>query len=291
MLNCSQFTVHRFVIKVFEFSKPINLYIFGDVHRFAKGCAEDKWLQFLDTAKRDTNTFFLGMGDYDDLASMSERAILINPGLHDDTKWTIDDVYTQRLQAFKKEIDFMRGRVIGLLEGNHYGVFSNGSMTTTQMLCEMMKCQYLGVNSFIRLSFVYGSKRTSLDIFAHHGKGASRLIGGSLNSVEHMVSNAEADIYLMGHDHQRNAGKLSRLHLRGGGDRLVLKDKTMILARTGSFLRGYMPDHQSYVVRGAMKPSDIGYLKIILTPTRELQQDKRTGKRVDLMSIKMEALV
>jgi len=100
-----------------------------------------------------------------------------------------------------------------------------------------------------------------------------------------MVSNAEADIYLMGHDHQRNAGKVSRLHLQHGRDGLTLKDKTMILARTGSFLRGYMPDHQSYVVRGAMKPSDIGYLKIILTPLRE-----KHGK-IDHFSIKMEAVI
>jgi len=289
MLNCSQFTIHRFSIKIFEYGKPINLYVFGDVHRFAKGCAEDKWLQFLDTAKRDTNTLFLGMGDYDDLASMSERVILVDKGLHDDTKWTLDDIYTARLQQFKKEIDFMRGRLIGLIEGNHYGVFSSGGTTTTQELCNMMKCRYLGVNGFIRLSFIHGSKRTSLDIFAHHGRGAARLIGSDLNTVEQMVSNAEADIYLMAHSHQRNAGKVSRLHLQNGGDGLVLKDKTMILARTGSFLRGYMPDHQSYVVRGAMKPSDIGYLKIILTPVRETHQEH--NKRVDNFTIKMEAVV
>lgn len=289
LLNCSQFTIHRFIIKVFEFGKPINLYVFGDVHRFAKGCVEDKWLQFLDTAKRDTNTLFLGMGDYDDFASLSEREILLNPGLHDDTRWTIDDIYTKRIMQFVNEIRFMKTKLIGLLEGNHYGVFSMGGMTTTQEMCNMMKCRYLGVNSFIRLSFIHGSKRTSLDIFAHHGKGAARLIGSSLNSVEHMVSNAEADIYLMGHDHQRNAGKLSRLHLQNGGDGLVLKDKTMIIARTGSFLRGYMPDHQSYVTRGAMKPSDIGYLKLILTPIRETHQEGQ--KRKDNFTIKTEAVI
>lgn len=290
MLNCSQFTIHRFLVKVYEFNKPINLYVFGDVHRFAKGCAEDKWLQFLATAKSDNNSkLFLGMGDYDDLASLSERAILINPDLHDDTKWTIDDIYTKRVMQFVDEIRFMKGKIIGMIEGNHYGVYSTGGMTTTQEMCNILKCRYLGVNGFIRLSFARGSKRTSLDIFAHHGKGASRLIGGSLNSVEQMVANAEADLYLQGHDHQKSAGKLSRLHLQNGGDGLVLKDKTMIVARTGSFLRGYMPDHQSYVVKGAMKPSDIGFLKIILTPVRETHQEY--SKRADNFTIKTEAVV
>lgn len=291
MLNCSQFTIHRFTVNIHEFNKPIALYCFGDVHRFAKGCCEEKWLQFLDTAKQDRNALFLGMGDYDDMASQSERAILINPDLHDDTKWTIDDIYTERIARFVKEIKFMQPRIIGMLEGNHYGVFSSGGITTTQMMCELLRCRYLGVNAFIRLAFVYGSKRTSIDIFAHHGKGASRLIGGSLNTVEQMIANAEADIFLQGHDHQRSAGKVNRLHLQHGGDGLVLRDKTMIVARTGSFLRGYIPDHQSYVVKGVMRPSDIGALKITLTPTREVHKDRRKGGKSDLLSIKIEATI
>ncbi len=291
MLNCSQFTIHRFAVNVNTLNKPINLYVFGDVHRFAKGCAEEKWLEFLDIAKKDTNALFLGMGDYDDLASQSERVILINPGLHDDTRWSVDDVYDYRVKQFQEEIKFMKYGLIGLLEGNHYGVYSTGGMTTTQKLCENLRCRYLGVNAFIRLSFICGSKRNAIDIFAHHGKGAARLIGSDLNTVEQMVANAEADIYLMGHSHQRNAGKVNRLHLQHGGDGLILKDKTMLLARTGSFLRGYMPDHQSYVVKGAMKPSDIGYLKIILTPTREARLNNKTRKTEDHLTIKIEATI
>lgn len=289
MLNCSQFIIHRFA-KHTKFNEPINLYVFGDVHRFAKGCCVEKWHQFLSTARQDKSALFLGMGDYDDMASTSERAILINPGLHDDTRWSIDDIYEHRIKEFAKEISFMRGNIVGLIEGNHYGIFSNGGMTTTQFLCNHMRCRYLGVNGFIRLSFLDGTKRTSIDIFAHHGRGASRLIGSSLNNVEQMVSNAEADIYIMGHDHKLNSAKVSRLHLHHGGEGLVLKDKTMLLARSGSFLRGYMHEHQSYVVKGAMKPAELGYLKVILTPTRETHRTK-TRKIKDLLSVKMEAVI
>lgn len=291
MLNCSQFTISRFVTHIRELNKPINLYVFGDIHRYARGCAVDKWLQFLDTARADKDALFMGMGDYDDMSSTSERSILINPGLHDDTKWTIDDIYTERVYGISKEIGFMRNRIIGLIEGNHYGVLSSGSMTTTQLMCNRLKCSYLGVNGFIRLSFICGSKRCSIDIFAHHGRGASRLIGSSLNTVEQMVSNAEADIYLMAHDHKLNVGKVSRLHLQGGGGSLVLKDKTMLLARSGSFLRSYLPGHQSYVVKGAMKPSEIGYLKIILTPSRECKGSSKNRKQNDLLSVRMEAVI
>ena len=279
MLNCSQFTIHRFKRYIKNYDEPINLYVFGDVHRFAKGCSVEKWQAFLDVARHDKNALFLGMGDYDDMASTSERAILINPGLHDDTRWSIDDIYENRIKEFAKEISFMRNNIIGLIEGNHYGIFSTGGMTTTQYLCNHMRCFYLGVNGFVRLSFSQikrPNSRFSIDIFAHHGRGAARLIGSSLNNVEQMVSTAEADIYCMGHDHKLNAAKISRLHLVNGGDKLQLKDKTMLLARSGSFLRGYIPDHQSYVVRGAMKPAEIGYLKITLTPQRIKKANKES---------------
>ena len=196
------------------------------------------------------------------------------------------------MNDFAKEIGFMRGRIIGLLEGNHYGVFSSGGMTTTQEMCNILRCRYLGVNTFTRLSFASKTKRNcSIDIFAHHGKGASRLIGGSLNTVEQMIGTAEADIYLMAHDHKLNTGKVSRLHLQFGSNGLILKDKTMLLARSGSFLRSYMPEHQSYVVKKALRPAEIGFLKIILTPTRTQSTNPKTRRDSDLVSVKIEAMI
>ena len=225
------------------------------------------------------------MGDYDDLASETERAILANASLHEETGFTLDDVFTRRIKQFYKEIQFMQGRIIGLIEGNHYGIYSDSGMTTTQKLCEMLKCKYLGVNAFIRLSFHEGHRNASIDIFAHHGRGAARLIGSSLNSVEQMTGVAVADLYCMGHDHQRAVAKGNRLSLAEGGGSVCLKDRTFVLARSGSFLRGYMPGHHSYVAKGAMKPSDLGAVKIIMTPTRE--RHRLPNRRYDNFTIRL----
>ena len=262
------FTIHQYHIKVPELNKPIYLIPFGDIHRFARMCDVDRWLEFLAWAKAKPNCYFLGMGDYDDLCSFSERKVLMDQALHDETRNTLDDIYQKRVNDLTKEIGFMAPKLIGLIEGNHYGVFQSG-ITTTQMMCDKLKCKYLGVSAFIRLSMIYGRKRTAIDIWAHHGKGASRLVGGSLNSVQQMMDGAEADIYLQGHDHKKSAASKSKLRLGGGGGVLKLTSRKVLLARTGSFLKGYIPEQGSYIVRTLLSPCDLGTLKIELTCKRD----------------------
>jgi len=259
------FTIHQVKIPLDALGLPVYLMPFGDIHRNAPNCHKDKWLEFLDWAKHKGRCYFLGMGDYDDLASTSERMILSNKGLHDSTKKTLDDLYLTNTELLYNEIQFMQDNMIGLMEGNHYGEFINGT-TTTQKLAELLKCKYLGVSTFIRLSFEYSGKRTSLDVWAHHGKGNSRYLGGSLKRVEDMSALAEADIYLMGHDHKKSVGYMDRLVLKNGHGGITLHHRKQLMARTGSFLKGYEPDSVSYVADAAMNPTNLGVVKIELTP-------------------------
>ncbi len=265
------FTTHRFPVEFDAYGDTIPLFPFGDIHRFAFLCDEAKWLEDLEEMSRHPKALFLGMGDYDDLASTSERRILGSPDLHDTSQKTIQHVYLERTMKFAKEIEFMRGRIIGLIEGNHYGIFPNG-MTTTQKLAEMLGCRYLGVSSVIRLAFINRSRRgrrnTALDVFAHHGLGASRLIGGSLNKVQQMVEGVEADIHLMGHDHQRGGAFRERLKLHDANGVLKLVRRKVFFGRTGSYLRGYVENEASYVADKGLPPTSLGGIRLDLTPRR-----------------------
>lgn len=265
----SIFTIHRVNMEVKTLNKPIYLIPFGDIHRYTSLCDVDKWKEFLEWAKSKERAYFLGMGDYDDLASYSERRILRDTALHESTQETLDDIYNKRALDLVKEIKFMKGRIIGLIEGNHYGHLQSG-MTTTQIMCNELGCKYLGVSTFIRLSFYYQTKCAAIDIWAHHGRGASRLVGGSLNTVQQMSDSAYADIYLMGHDHKKSIAVRNRLSLGMSGKGSVrLHHKKVLLGRTGSFLRGYVPDSSCYIARAALSPTDMGVIKIELTPKRE----------------------
>ncbi len=264
--------MHRVELPPVKLNEPIYLIPFGDTHRFSKLCDVDKWFEFLDWAKSKPNCLFLGMGDYDDLASYNERGALasVMSSLHDDTQMTLDDIYRSRTEQLAQELSFMKGKLIGLIEGNHFAVLSNGNITTTQLLAEKLGCKYLGCSAFIRLSAKRGTSENShccLDIWAHHGKGASRLTGGSLNAVEQMVMIADSDIYLMGHDHRKSVAIRNKLVLQGRTNTL-LANKKILMARTGSFLKGYVPDAPSYIAKAQLTPTDLGVVKIELTPRR-----------------------
>lgn len=242
-------------------------------------CHVEKWNEFLEWANSKKRAYFLGMGDYDDLMSGSNRDILKNPKLYDTTKLTLEETYLWHTKRLAKELSFMKRKIIGLIEGNHYAEFQNGT-TTTQKLCEFLGTTYLGVSSFVRLSFSSSTKHkstSSIDIWAHHGKGASRLIGGSLNKVQQMGEAANADIYLMGHDHKKSVGLLTKLELtQGGSNGIKLHHKKQLYARTGSFLKGYEQNTASYIADGAMSPTDLGVVKIELTPRRIREGGKET---------------
>ena len=139
------------------------------------------------------------------------------------------------------------------------------------MLCDLLDCQYLGVSSFISLQMASKTKHTTglaCDIWAHHGRSGGRLPGGTINSVGRMMDVAEADIYLCGHDHQKGVVNVSKLRLQRGPDSVRVVHRKILLGRTGSFLKGYEEGVSSYVVDAAMRPSDLGTLKIEITPRR-----------------------
>ena len=242
-------------------------------------CNVEKWKEFLDWAKKKKRCLFLGMGDYVDLASTSERDLLHNKKLHESTLTTLDQIYKKHADKFVKEISFMNGNLIGLIEGNHYADLGNGT-TTTQRMCDAMNTKYLGCMSVIRLSFRYQRNKTSVDIVAHHGRGAGRLLGGSLNGVQSMAQSVHGNIYLQGDDHRKLVGMTTKMEINSdkeGG--ITLRHKKQIFLRTGSFLDSHKDGHASYVVDANMNPTDLGVVKIELTPKRERKYVQ--GKEVD----------
>ena len=277
MKTTGMFTYVKYSIPFKKYGDEILLIPIGDIHRSAPLHNEEKWLEWLDWAKGLKNAWFIGMGDYDDMASASERAVLSNRALHDSTIDTIDGLYRSHVDRLIKEMSFMKGRLIGLIEGNHYGELVTG-ITTTQLMCEKLQCKYLGVSAFIRLLLKYDTHHTHvIDIWAHHGLGGGRTAGASINKLENMIKAADADIYLMGHDHKKHIAMQSRLRLSDSRAGLSLENRKLVMARTGGFLKGYVNEQSSYIADKAYSPVDMGTVTITMTPKRvgELKVDKR----------------
>lgn len=274
------FTEHLYRIKVKGMGDTISLFPFGDVHYGAPLFSESTWVESLREWKSAENPYFLGMGDYMDLFAASNRDALMRASLHESATAQVEDMQTRLVEAFADEIAFMKGRTIGLMEGNHHGTYLNGT-TTTQKLCEKMGTKYLGCSTYIMLSIEFPRTDKSLPvvIWAHHGQGAAQTKGGSLNRVEKMMSSADADIYLMGHDHERGAIKDMRFYLkRQPNGTVVTKEKQRIYGRTGSYLLAYKDGKASYVADKALRPKVLGHIRIDITP----RQDRDKGMHFDM---------
>jgi hypothetical protein len=266
------FTTHQYDIEVVKIGEPIYLIPFGDIHKESYLHDAHHWKKFLDWAGKKKRAYFLGMGDYCEISSATERIVLGNPQLHETTSTRLERFYLDCVGSFEKDIKFMDGKLIGLLEGNHYSMLSNGA-TTTMELARRMNTKYLGVCSLIRLSFHYKTHNASIDIFAHHGKGGSRLVGAKLNNVQQMAEIARANIYLMGDIHAKVAGDADKFELKHGKGGLRMRKIKEIYARTGSFTKGYVENEPSYVVDSLLNPTNIGVIKIELTPQRECKNN------------------
>lgn len=264
------FTTHRYNIPA-TVNDPIRILPIGDMHVGSPMCDEDRLYSLLEWAGKQKNLYLLGMGDYMDLASTSERSILTDRKLHESTAHQLESLYKKQTKRLAERMA-KAGKWIGLIEGNHFAQFQN-STTSTQLMADILGCRYLGVSSFIRLALhapkVAGGGPFKVDIWAHHGKAGGRLPGGTINSVARMMDIAEADIYICGHDHQKGAVSVSKLRLVDGDEGPILKHRKVLLVRSGAFLKGYEDGHASYVADAAMRPSDLGVTKISIALKRE----------------------
>lgn len=269
MRTSGLFTTHSCVIPA-KSSKEIQLLFVGDIHRDSPNHAAVEWQSFLKYARSLPNAYLLLMGDYLDSTSTSERGMLghITDQMHETFVYDLEALQSEKIKLIAKELMPFRNRIIGAINGNHYFNFQDGT-NSDQKLCGLLGCRYLGCSAFVRLYFqATKTARLSLDVWCHHGAGAGRLIGSSLNRVQQMADHAIADVYAMGDDHARAIApgqpRFALEHSPRGG--LEMKTRNPWLVRSGSFLKGYVENRRSYVVDSARGPRSIGHVELRITP-------------------------
>ena len=110
------FRVHELKIKGWNYKDTLTLIPFGDVHWDSPGHCSDKWNEFLirgREAARKGNVLFLGMGDYMDGYSTSERAVMGSGQLHESSHKRHEAEGRARVKNLAKELSFMRGYIDG----------------------------------------------------------------------------------------------------------------------------------------------------------------------------------
>lgn len=243
----------------------------GDVQLGAEGCDEERFKRHVDWGMRH-GAYFLGMGDYVDVASPSNRDVLRSARLYDSVHDKLAQAAEQDVVKFTSIVAGSEHRWLGLLQGHHYYEFPDGTTTDTR-LAQALGAPFLGDCAFVRLRFGRSTHSAlTCTIWCHHGIGYGVGAGAPLTKLMGLVPYFEADIYLMGHMHKVVGAPLDQLYMTRKSPP-KLKHRTRIIAGTGSFLRGHLQGSRkagrasgSYVEKGMLPPVSLGGVVITVKP-------------------------
>src|SRR5262245_29614742 len=147
----------------------------------------------------DRGAWFIGMGDYIDFASPSNRQWLKGVALYDTAELVLEDT-GQALaeEVYAEVLAPTRGRWLGLLEGHHFAQFQSGE-TSDHRLCAMLRAPFLGTSAMVGVRFETTDGPKVYTIWAHHGAGGGGRAAAPVAKLEQLLPYWDADLFLIGH--------------------------------------------------------------------------------------------
>jgi len=225
----------------------------------------------------DHGASFIGMGDYVDPMSPSNRKAIRKADLYDSTRALLEKASLELQEELHDILAPTVGAWVGLGSGHHFFPYGEGDTTDTR-LAEYLGCRHtgdLGITHIYMPAHNEGKKRPMYKVYSWHGQGGGATVAASLNKLQRKVGEFEADVYLMGHYHRAEAVKVPRLDTTGGergaDPHVVHRDR--ILGVTGSFMRAYLQGSRQggiaaggYVEVAGLSPAALGSLVIMARP-------------------------
>jgi hypothetical protein len=199
----------------------------------------------------ERKAWFIGMGDYVDFASPSNRQRLKAAALYDTAEQVIDD----KARALVDELyaDLLKptaGRWLGLLEGHHWTHLLTGD-TTDQYLATKLRAPFLGTTAYLGLVFRTTWGARTVTVWAHHGAGGGQKVHAPVLKLENLATSWDADIMLVAHMTKRATGVLQRCYPVWTGQSPVIRHREIHLVGCGGWLKGYAERaRQGQVPRG-----------------------------------------
>jgi len=239
----------------------------------------------LDTLKRhidlclEREAWYVGLGDYIDFLSPSNRQRVKSAALSDTANDVIDDAALHLVyELYDTVLKPTTGRWLGLVHGHHWAQLQTGE-TTDQRLCQLLQAKFLGTSAFIRLLFKNPNSETRcpLTIFVHHGCGGGMKASAPLNRLENILPYWDADIFLIGHMTKQAVAPINRISPRWAGNNAPdLVHRKIYLVGCGGFAKGYDKGASlgnvpmgGYVEQSLMNPASLGAPLIKIVPRRD----------------------
>lgn len=221
-----------------------------DTHCDQPDFAEKEFLERVKYIAETPNAYWVGGGDYGSLILPSDPRFVT--GL-DSNVHRIPDVYVETVTDYLSPI---RGKCLGFGVGNHEDVvarrFHRGVGAEVAMKLGIPHL-YLGVRGWCIVQFVLNNRRIPLKIFQYHGWSAGRLKGRKSIQAERDLGAWNADVFLLGHDHQPMADIWFSEEPHGGKQGWQLHQRPRAYVNGGAWLYGQRPPMKG---KTAMKTSE-----------------------------------
>lgn len=236
----------------------------GDVHMFPDLFADNAFKTHLKYIE-DTypNVYYIGMGDYVDVASPSNRQKIRSAALYDTTLAQFDEVAEKRVDEFLELTHHTAGRWLGMIEGHHMWEFKEGH-TSNDLIRQGLDAPNLKDCADIEIRFLRkdnNGARGIVNIWVHHGQGYRKYPLGLLTELAgHFPNN---DAMLMGHYHKAQFDYFPRIVRRGQHN----ISYPALLMVTGGWLKQYVPGKESYIEKKAKPPRAIGGAVFTVKPS------------------------
>ncbi len=258
-----------------ENGKPFYIAPICDLQYTGKNgsLASDLFREYLSEASL-LNAHYIGLGDYIDFMSPSNRSRMAQAALYDTAASVIEEKSKELIQdLFIDYLYHTHGKWLGLLHGHHWSMVS-ATQTSDQWLAERLGCPYLGTSAYVALDFVSddsSDRKGRVVLWIHHGTGNGRA-AAPVNKLERVATYWDADVYVIGHMSKLASAAIERIYPVNGEDGLELRHRKSLLVGAGSWSRAYMKGHTKggrphgcYVEEAMMDPAHLGgaFIKIV----------------------------
>jgi hypothetical protein len=251
----------------YRYGETIKLMPLFCAHLGSANCDEKKLKQDIAVAAANPNHYLFGGGDLNDMVILADtkrytKANDICP---------TDDIVDYQIDRAEEILDPMRGRIIGLGEGNHEEEIAHRCGTNpSKRLAKRLNTTYLGYSGLIRLQLSEnGARGRTVDIRWHHGwgGGGSRTRGYPLTKYSKDIAYWKADLYLYGHDHQKQDDRIVGFGI-GARNTLCARDRMLVVC--GTYLKTYtLTEYPTYGEKAGYPPVAIGCPTINITPNAD----------------------
>ena len=257
----------RQYIGVPNYLHPLHFWALSDIHYGNRGMVKAKFLEDVAAIAKDPYAFWWGLGDYADF---------IAPG---DKRWNPADIDQQirvkdlgklgrvQLQWVLDKLQPIKHKCLGLLFGNHeekYMRFKD-QLDLHAWFCQEMEAPNLGYCAFADVICVRmpipkpklfrkvnpfktakggGTPRETIRFFMHHGCSGATTPAGKLNTLVRVMNSFEADVYMMGHVHDRLPCR--KIRIAADATCTNLEKREMLGIVTGAYLDTYSLGDPTY---------------------------------------------